>query len=153
MDTLSKEKRSWVMSRIKSKDTKPEITVRKLLHKMGFRYRLQGKVAKGIFKKGVLPGKPDIVMRKYMTVIFVHGCFWHMHKNCTNWSLPKSNIEYWGKKLNKNVARFEKNKRKLENMGFDVVVIWECETKDMPMLLDLLKIRAKKLKIKGGDLK
>lgn len=80
MDRISKEHRSWNMSRIKGRDTKPELIVRSMLHKMGYRFRLNGKVSKKFNKKGVLPGKPDIVLAKYKTVIFVHGCFWHRHE-------------------------------------------------------------------------
>lgn len=95
-DHLTKEKRSWNMSRIRSKNTKPEIIVRSLLHRAGYRFRLHRKD---------LPGKPDIVLPKYKTVIFVHGCFWHRHKGCKRSNIPKSNKEYWIPKIQKNTKR------------------------------------------------
>jgi len=131
MDNVSKEKRSWIMSRIKGKNTKPELAVRSLLHKMGYRFRLYGKISKKICKNGILPGKPDIVLAKHKTVIFVHGCFWHMHKGCKNCKIPKTNRDFWKNKLQKNVTRHNKNKRLLEKLGFKVIVIWECETRDL----------------------
>ena len=118
MDKISKEHRSWNMSRIRSKDTTPEKTVRSLLHKMGYRFRLHRKD---------LPGKPDIVLPKYKTVIFVHGCFWHRHENCKYASIPKTNTEFWLDKLNKNVERDKKNQAELKKLGWKVIVIWECE--------------------------
>jgi len=98
-DRLDKEKRSWNMSRIRGKDTKPEIAVRKMLHAAGFRFRLHVKD---------LPGKPDIVLPKWKTVIFVHGCFWHRHEGCSRCTTPTSNNEYWVKKFEKNVERDSK---------------------------------------------
>lgn len=127
MDSISKEHRSWNMSRIKSKDTKPELIVRSLLHKMGYRFRLYGKVSKKLYPSGVLPGKPDIVLAKYKTVIFVHGCFWHMHKGCKRASIQKTRTEWWLNKLNRNIERDNKNKKELEELGWKVIVIWECE--------------------------
>lgn len=118
MDTISKERRSWNMSRIKSGHTKPEKTVRSLLYKMGCRFRLH-------YKK--LPGRPDIVLPKYKTVIFVHGCFWHRHKGCKDATMPKSNICFWQKKLSGNVARDRKKQRELKKNGWKVIVVWECE--------------------------
>ncbi|MDR0910198.1 MAG: very short patch repair endonuclease [Spirochaetaceae bacterium] len=118
MDKLTKEQRSWNMSRIKSKDTLPEMLVRHALWHMGYRYRLY-------YKK--LPGKPDIVMPKYKTVIFVHGCFWHRHENCKEASRPKSNSEYWENKIGRNVERDKKNIDMLEQLGWKVIVIWECQ--------------------------
>ena len=104
MDHINKEKRSWNMGRISSKNTKPEIIVRSALHKAGFRFRLHRKD---------LPGKPDIILPKYKTVIFVHGCFWHAHKGCKRSNLPKSNLQYWTNKLEKNIQRDKKHKGKL----------------------------------------
>lgn len=120
MDIISKEKRSWNMSRIRSKDTKPEKIVRSLLHRMGYRFRLHVKD---------LPGKPDIVLPKYKTVIFVHGCFWHRHKGCKYAYTPKSRIEFWEKKFADNIARFKIVKNELTHLKWKVVVIWECEIK------------------------
>lgn len=117
-DSLTPEKRSWNMSRIHSKDTVIEIKIRKFLFSKGFRYR----------KNFVnLPGKPDIVLKKYKTVIFVHGCFWHGHENCRKSHLPKSNIDFWKEKIERNKRRFEEVSRQLEKQGLNVVVIWECE--------------------------
>ncbi len=141
MDNVSKEKRSWIMSRIKGKNTKPEMVVRHMLHKMGYRFRLHGKVSKKICRNGILPGKPDIVLAKYKTVIFVHGCFWHMHKNCNSWRMPKSNIKYWEEKLRYNVIRDAENKEKIEKVGFRVVIIWGCETRDLDELKKIISKR------------
>ena len=124
-DTVSKAKRSWVMSRIGSKDTKPEKRVRSLLHSLGCRFRLHRKD---------LPGKPDITLPKHKTVIFVHGCFWHRHENCAKNRLPKSNVDFWRKKFERNVARDRKALRELRELGWRVEVIWECETLDMDAL-------------------
>ena len=119
VDTLSKAERSKRMSLVKSKDTKPELAVRKLLFSLGFRYRLQ---AKG------LPGKPDIVFRKKKKAIFVHGCFWHQH-NCGAYKMPKSRIDFWHDKLSKNHIRDKKNLRILRKDGWKVLVVWECQIK------------------------
>lgn len=119
MDTLSREKRSWNMSRIQSKNTQPEMAVRSLLHKMGYRFRVHS---------ARLPGRPDIVLPKYKTVIFVHGCFWHRHPNCKYAYQPKSRQDFWEKKFRQNVERHESVYRQLQDMGWRVVVIWECET-------------------------
>lgn len=124
-DVHEPEVRSYNMSRIKGKDTKPEMKVRKYLHAQGFRYNLHGK-----YKGQILPGKPDLVLPKYKTVIFVHGCFWHVHEGCKYFSLPKTRTEWWKDKLYKNKARDEKHQRELEEMGWKVIVIWECEVKD-----------------------
>ncbi len=118
MDTLTPEKRSWNMSRIRSKDTQPEIIVRRLLHSMGYRFRLHRKD---------LPGKPDIVLPKYKTVIFVHGCFWHRHPGCKYAYTPKSRIGFWQKKFAENVSRDKKKKTDLKKAGWKVLIIWECE--------------------------
>lgn len=127
MDTISKEHRSWNMSRIKGRDTKPELIVRSMLHRTGYRFRLNGKVSKKLHPKGVLPGKPDIVLAKYKTVIFVHGCFWHRHKRCKDATIPKTRTEWWLTKLNGNVERDKHNKLKLKKEGWHVITIWECE--------------------------
>ena len=117
-DYLTKEQRSWNMSRIRSKDTKPELVVRSLLHRMGYRFRLHRKD---------LPGKPDIVLPKYKTVIFVHGCFWHGHKVCKRGNMPKSNRDYWVQKIQKNIDRDKKHRKELKKMGWKVLTIWECQ--------------------------
>ncbi len=108
------------MSHIRSKDTKPEIAVRKYLFSKGFRYRKNDKR---------YPGTPDIVLPKYKTVIFVHGCFWHGHEGCKYSKMPKTNIEYWERKISRNKVRDLENIRLLEDFGFRVIVIWECEMK------------------------
>lgn len=118
MDIWSKKKRSEVMSRIGSKNTKPELIFRKALFKEGLRYKIHVKM---------LPGKPDIVLPKYKTVIFVHGCFWHYHKNCPEGRIPDTNSKFWREKLSKNVERDKKHQKELEKMGWKVIVVWECE--------------------------
>ena len=118
MDNRSKEARSRNMSRIPSKNTKPEEAVRKYLFSQGFRYR------KNVSK---LPGKPDIVLPMYKTVVFVNGCFWHAHQGCKWFVPPKSNSEFWQNKFNCNANRDEQNYQKLRDLGWKVVVVWECE--------------------------
>src|ERR1700742_4379294 len=116
-DVHSAEKRSYNMSRIKAKDTKPELVVRKILHAKGFRYRLH--------QKG-LPGKPDIVLPKYKTVIFVHGCFWHGHKGCKYFVVPKTRTEWWLNKINKNIENDNKAVKALKKDGWRILTLWEC---------------------------
>ena len=123
------EQRSRNMSAIKSKNTKPEIAVRKLLHTMGYRFRLH---------KKDLPGSPDIVLPKYKTVIFVHGCFWHRHQNCKYASNPKTRVEFWNKKFKDNIERDIKNLEKLKSLGWESKIIWECETKNIDKLREKL---------------
>ncbi len=118
MDHLSKEKRSWNMSRIRSTETKPEERVRKYLFSKGFRYRKNDKR---------LPGKPDIVLPKYRAVIFINGCFWHCHKGCSRANVPKSNLEYWKVKLENNVRRDLEEYQRLAELGWRVLIVWECE--------------------------
>lgn len=120
MDRLSPEKRSWNMSRIKSKDTKIKVKVRQYLFSKGFRFRKNDKR---------FPGKPDVVLPKYRTVIFVNGCFWHMHENCKQGRLPKSNIEFWRSKMERNAANDELHRNQLQKMGWKVITLWECELK------------------------
>lgn len=120
MDVHSKEIRSYNMSRIRSKNTKPEETVRKYLFSKGYRYKKNVKS---------LPGSPDIVMKKYKTVIFVNGCFWHVHEGCSFFEWPSSNTEFWRKKLIGNRERDLKNYNKLREMGWNVLIVWECELK------------------------
>ena len=121
------EQRSRNMSAIKSKNTKPEIKVRKLLHSMGYRIRLHSKD---------LPGSPDIVLPKYKTVIFVHGCFWHRHENCKYASTPKTRKEFWNKKFTENKKRDSEIQEKIKILDWRSVVIWECETKNIENLRD-----------------
>ena len=123
MDHLTPERRSWNMSRIRNKNTKPEILVRSLLHRMGYRFTVNAT------NNRKLPGKPDIVLPKYKAVIFVHGCFWHRHKGCKETTTPKSRTEWWQAKFDGNVARDRKNQRLLRKDGWKVIVAWECETK------------------------
>ena len=120
VDSLTPEKRSWNMSRISGKNTKPELAVRSLLHRQGFRFRVNRKD---------LPGKPDIVLKKHKAVIFVHGCFWHRHKGCNDTSTPKTRTQFWQKKFDENVARDKRNIRALRESGWNVIVVWECEIK------------------------
>lgn len=129
-DKISSLARSKNMSSIKGKDTKPEIIVRRYLHKLGYRFRLHRKD---------LPGKPDITLPRFKTVIFVHGCFWHRHEQCKNSVMPKSNVSFWRKKLNGNVIRDKKNVELLIEQGWKVLVIWECEVKNDTFLYNLVK--------------
>ena len=115
------EQRSRNMSAIKSKNTKPEIKVRKILHSMGYRFRLHSKD---------LPGSPDIVLPKYKTVIFVHGCFWHRHENCKYASTPKTRQEFWEAKFRENINRDKLNQENLSSKGWKIIVVWECEIND-----------------------
>ncbi len=118
MDNLTKERRSWNMSRIKGSNTGPERIVRSILHRMGYRFRLHRKD---------LPGKPDITLSKYKTVVFVHGCFWHRHKGCKDATLPKTRKNFWRNKLEGNAARDRQKERALRILGWRVIVLWECE--------------------------
>lgn len=119
-DVHSPEIRSFNMSRIRGKDTKPEEMVRKYLFSQGFRYRKNDKR---------LPGSPDIVLPKYHTIVFINGCFWHKHENCKYFVWPKSNVDFWKKKINTNVERDYRQYSELEALGWKVIVIWECEIK------------------------
>lgn len=121
MDVHTPKTRSYNMSQIRAKDTTPEATVRKYLFANGFRYRKND---------DKLPGKPDIVLPKYKTVIFVNGCFWHKHDGCKYFVWPKSNVEFWKQKLLANEARDIKNNELLHKAGWNVIVIWECELKN-----------------------
>jgi len=117
-DTLTPAQRKKTMAAIKGVNTQPELKVRKALHRMGYRFRLHSKQ---------LPGKPDIVMRKYRLCIFVHGCFWHQHQNCKRASIPKTNVKFWQEKLDANVRRDTASMEKLKQLGWNVGVVWECE--------------------------
>ena len=120
MDNLTKQHRSWNMSRIKGANTGPERKVRSILHLMGYRFRLHRKD---------LPGKPDITLPKYKTVVFVHGCFWHCHKGCKDATLPKTRRIFWQNKLQGNVSRDRVKQMSIRKLGWRVIVVWECETK------------------------
>jgi DNA mismatch endonuclease (patch repair protein) len=129
-DTLSPERRSNNMRRITSKDTKPEMIMRRLIYGMGFRYRLHARD---------LPGKPDLVFRKRKKVIFVHGCFWHQHGGCREGRLPSSRQEYWIPKVIRNRERDACHAAALEKAGWDQLVIWECEVKNANLLQERLR--------------
>src|ERR1700722_2061996 len=125
MDTLSRSERSERMARIRGRDTKPELLVRRLVHRCGFRYRLHRKM---------LPGKPDLFYESRKKVIFVHGCFWHRHPGCALARLPKSNLAFWLPKLNGNWERDQRNARLLRKEGWRVKVVWECQTKRLEQM-------------------
>jgi DNA mismatch endonuclease (patch repair protein) len=154
VDIWDKNKRSEVMSKIRSKDTKPEMALRKALFARGFRYRVNDKS---------LIGKPDIVLPKYKTVIFVHGCFWHRHENCKYASTPKTNTEFWVDKITSNNERDKINLQKLTALGWNVLTVWECEIRhkykhDITPLIDrivvaILENRPKKISMKFYELK
>ena len=118
------------MSRIRGTDTKPEILVRSMLHRAGYRFRKNVKT---------LPGKPDIVLPKYKTVIFVHGCFWHRHKNCKDATTPKTNKAFWNKKFERNVANDKKHARELKKLGWRVITVWECQVNTGKKLLSQIE--------------
>ncbi len=120
-DIFPKGKRSWIMSRVRGKDTTAEIKVRSLTHRLGYRFRLHRKD---------LPGKPDLVFLSLRKVIFVHGCFWHGHECARGARTPKANREYWIEKIRKNIERDQKNQNLLKSLGWSVLTVWECETKD-----------------------
>ena len=123
MDTLTPLERSNRMSRVRFKNTKPEWRVRRLLWALGFRYRLHGRN---------LPGRPDIVFTRLKRVVFIHGCFWHGHPKCGR--MPKSRLEFWGPKLRENRARDLRNQRALKRLGWEYLVVWECQLKDLEAL-------------------
>lgn len=125
MDVVDRATRSRMMSGIKGKHTKPELAVRKFLHAHGYRFRLH---------RADLPGKPDIVLPRFRTCIFVHGCFWHQHPGCKYAYSPKSKQDFWLPKLAKNIERDEISEKKLREMGWQVVIIWECDTKNTEIL-------------------
>lgn len=131
MDVHTKEQRSYNMSRIKGKNTRPEEIVRKYLFSQGFRYRKNDKR---------LPGKPDIVLPKYKTVIFVNGCFWHGHEGCRYFVWPKDNAGFWRNKIETNIERDKKNITELESLGWKVVTVWECELKKDKIEITLQKM-------------
>jgi DNA mismatch endonuclease (patch repair protein) len=126
MDHLKPSERSRNMAAIKGRNTSPELAVRKLVHSLGYRFRLHDPR---------LPGKPDLVLRRHRAVIFVHGCFWHQHgaAHCKA-RLPKSNLQYWMPKLERNVARFTRQRAQLRAAGWRVLTVWECQVRDLPKL-------------------
>jgi DNA mismatch endonuclease (patch repair protein) len=130
MDRLAKEKRSWNMSKIRSENTRPEVIVRSILHKMGYRFRLHVKN---------IVGKPDIVLPRFKTTIFVHGCFWHSHHECKYAYTPKTRPDFWQKKFEDNIKRHHIVEQQLTEQGWNVIVVWECELKDPKRLKDRLK--------------
>ncbi len=132
LDTLSALQRSELMSRVRSRDTKPEMRVRRLVHSMGYRYRLHARD---------LPGRPDLVFRPRRKVIFVHGCFWHQHVGCSRSGIPKSpeRRSYWKTKLTGNVLRDRRNEDALRTLDWSFLLVWECETKELDQLAEKIK--------------
>ena len=126
MDVLTKKQRSYNMSQIRNKNTRPEILVRSIVHRMGYRYALHRKD---------LPGHPDIVLVRHKKIIFVHGCFWHIHKCRYGKVKPSTNADFWKSKREGNVARDKRNIQKLRKDGWKVLVVWECQTKDKEKLI------------------
>ena len=131
VDSLDQGARSAVMARVRGKNTRPEMIVRKLLFAAGYRYRLH--VRK-------LPGAPDLVFPSRKKVIFVHGCFWHRHDNCASSRMPKSRVDFWSDKLNGNKARDQRNQKALTDAGWQALVVWECELGDLTVLQDKLRL-------------
>lgn len=131
-DTISQVRRSENMRRIRSKDMKPELLVRRILTKLGYRYRLH---------RRSLPGHPDIVFPRWRKAIFVHGCFWHQHRkpSCRIKRIPRSNLDYWLPKLRRNVSRDSKNQRALKELDWDLLVIWECELANLDLVIGRLE--------------
>lgn len=130
-DTLTRERRRYCMSRVRGKDTKPEMIVRRLIHALGYRYRLHQRD---------LPGCPDLVFASHRKVIFVNGCFWHRHRCRKGRTVPAIRRDFWTKKLEANRNRDIKNRRQLRRNGWDVMVIWECQTRDAERLVERLAV-------------
>lgn len=128
-DVFTRAKRSWIMSRVRGKDTLPELTVRSLAHSLGYRFRLH---------RSDLPGKPDLAFLSRRKVIFVHGCFWHGHSCARGNRVPKSNRSYWRDKIGRNIERDKKNRCSLRRLGWGYLVIWECQIKNFDRLAPLL---------------
>ena len=118
-DPLTPQRRSWLMSRVGAKNTTPEMVVRRLLFREGYRFRLH---------RRDLSGSPDIVLPRFQTVIFVHGCFWHRHPGCSKATTPKTRVDFWAEKFARNVERDKRNVQRLEEQGWRTIVVWECET-------------------------
>lgn len=129
MDHVTRERRSAIMAAVASKDTRPEMAVRRVLHRLGYRFRLH---------RTDLPGRPDIVLPKHRVCIFVHGCFWHRHDGCKKSSTPKSNVAFWETKFARNTQRDAEAVAALKALGWNVSIVWECETRQPDQLLDLL---------------
>lgn len=125
MDIKSPTQRSWNMSRIRSQNTKPELLIRSFLYQQGFRFRLHEKS---------LPGSPDIVLPKYRTVIEIRGCFWHRHPGCKVAGMPLSNVDFWNAKFERNVARDKRNEVAINNLGWNLIVVWGCQVRDRAVL-------------------
>lgn len=134
-DIVTKKVRSRIMSSVKQRHTKPEVVVRALLHRLGYRFRLHRKD---------LPGSPDIVLPKYRTAIFVHGCFWHQHEKCPKARRPSSNLEYWNTKLDENISRDKRKENELSKLGWQIITVWQCETRD----LESLSVKLQKISIR-----
>lgn len=130
VDILTPEQRSSIMSRIKGRETKPEKLVRSILHKIGYRFTLHNKN---------LPGKPDIVLPRHQKIVFVHGCFWHGHKRCKRAKRPDTHKEFWNRKIEGNIKRDEKVGRQLRSLGWKLLVLWQCQTRDIEKLLKSLE--------------
>lgn len=130
VDGLTTAQRSWNMSRVRSHNTKPELLVRSILHRNGYRFRLH---------KKELPGKPDIVLAKHHAVIFVHGCFWHRHKNCPDATVPKTRTDFWIQKFAGNVERDKRTQKALRRFGWNIIIVWECETGRQDRLANRLR--------------
>ena len=142
-DTVATEQRSRIMAAVKSRNTRPEIAVRSLLHRLGFRFRVH---------RADLPGTPDIVLPRFRAVVFVHGCFWHGHRDCDAATLPASNVAYWSAKVDRNMRRDRCVAGELRARGWSVIVVWECETKATNLLgrrLALALDRAHRRALKG----
>jgi DNA mismatch endonuclease (patch repair protein) len=129
-DTFTKAKRSDIMSRIGGKDTAPELLVRRLLHALGYRFRLH---------RDGLPGKPDIVLPRHRKIVLIHGCFWHGHPRCPRAALPTTNAEFWQKKIGGNKIRDRRVRRELRGLGWNVLVLWQCQLKDVEKLMRRLQ--------------
>lgn len=129
-DIVGAAQRSWMMSKVRDRDTAPELAVRSMVHAMGFRFRLH---------RRDLPGTPDLVLPRHEKVILVNGCFWHQHPGCAKAKRPASRREFWNEKLDANIERDRRNVEKLESLGWEVLVIWECETDDPGTLLAKLE--------------
>lgn len=138
MDHLTRERRSWNMSRISGRNTRPELVVRSVLHCLGYRFRVH---------VSDLPGRPDIVLPRHRIAVLVHGCFWHRHAGCRFAYQPKSHVAFWSDKFDQNVRRDSNNKRNLRRLGWHVVVVWECQTSDRAKLKQWLttKLNAKQV--------